>query len=182
MKKYSLKYSMDLVAKVSISLSFALWLEFFYKFGATFDIVNFLGAIPIYFLYLMLLFFTFDKLQMYSSAVKVFLISGIMGICAEWFLIGNAPWSNPHAIQPGMFIFHAFYPCFGFVFVGNPAYLKVARHIYAVFALFTFVCLCGFFIDNDELRFAWFIWLPLFPYFICSIMILFSIIKTRKQY
>ena len=40
------------------------------------------------------------------------LVYGTLGLCVEWFLIGNSPWGNPDAAQWAMF---AYWACMGLV-------------------------------------------------------------------
>ncbi len=156
---------------IFVSVSFALWLEFFYKFGATYDPSNFLGACFIYviysfFLYLFIRKFLFQKLFL------LWVISGTVGLMAEWFLMGNSPWSNPHAIQLGMFVFHAFYPAFALMVLRIAELKKVVKIVMGIFLFFTLLSGSGFLISDVDLRFAWFIWVPLLPYFCSTLIIL----------
>lgn len=163
--------------KVCVSLFLALWLEFFYKFGATNDIDNFIGSIPIYFIYLTLLNIAVTKLQLHKKLIMCFFIYGIIGLAAEWFIIGNSPWANPEAFQIGMFVFHATYPVLGIILSSTTKYFKERKFCLTTFSFFTILIPIGFFISNYGLRFAWFIWLPLVPYFICFAMIFLNQIK-----
>ncbi len=168
------------VRRSAVSLFFALWLEFFYKFGATFDPQNFVGSIPIYSLYL-LLFHGLVGRFLVKRVRTLLLLGGFIGLMAEWFMIGNAPWINPHAFQPGMFVFHAVYPVLGLVFVKGGYRAQVRKRMLQVFIVGGLICCLGFLISHEFLRFAWFIWLPLIPYFI-SFFLLFFVKNLAKKY
>lgn len=156
------------LSKIFIALGFALWLEFFYKFGATSDIANFIGSIPIYLIYLTFLNIFLSIAKLKKKAFTCFTVFGSIGLIAEWFLIGNSPWKNPDASQIAMFIFHAIYPLIGLIYFKNQNYVQSFSFNIRLFALFTLIGLLGFLIPSVEWRFAWFIWIPLFPYFISA--------------
>lgn len=166
--------------RVFVSLLLALWLEFFYKFGATHDISNFLGSIPIYFIYLVLLNIIVTESQLSNKLPLCLFMYGIISLLAEWFIIGNSPWSNPDAFQVGMFVFHATYPTLGIILSSNIKYAQIKKICLSTFIPFTIILPIGFIIQNEELRFAWFIWLPLVPYFICFSII--TINETKKKF
>ena len=163
---------------ISVALFFALWLEFFYKFGATYDPSNFIGACVIYLIYLSL-YFVFLKIFLRKKLIIAWLCSGVIGLMAEWFLMGNSPWGNPHAIQSGMFVFHAFYPVLALMFLQYERYKKALKRVCGIFIVFSVLSLLGFLFDSKDIRFAWFIWIPLLPYYASTIVILW---RLRPKY
>ncbi|MGH1374839.1 MAG: hypothetical protein ACRBCK_00705 [Alphaproteobacteria bacterium] len=167
-----------IVRRSAVSLLFALWLEFFYKFGATFDPHNFVGSILIYSMYL-LLFHALIVHFLVKRVRTILIIAGFIGLMAEWFMIGNAPWINPNAFQPGMFVFHAVYPVLGLVFIKGGYRKYVQKRMSQIFIIAGIFCCLGFLIPHEFLRFAWFIWLPLIPYFISFFMLFFQ--KTLQK-
>src|SRR6185437_9847583 len=42
-----------------------------------------------------------------AAALACYLLAGATGLAFEWFAVGNSPWGNPAACQPGMFCFWA---------------------------------------------------------------------------
>lgn len=152
--------------RVGISILFALWLEFFYKFGATLDVHNFVGSIFVYFIYLMMLHSLCFKADAKKHLLLFLCLFGFIGLMAEWFIIGNSPWQNPNAFQVGMFVFHAVYPALGILFFMGEETFIYKKRVVKVFVIFTICSMLGFLFTNLDLRFAWFIWIPLFPYFI----------------
>lgn len=158
--------NLHLLKTIGVSTLFAMWLEFFYKFGATLDVDNFIGAIVIYTIYLTLLQAIILKTKLYERITLCLIIVGVIGLMAEWFLIGNAPWVNPEAFQLGMFVFHAVYPILGILMSQGDLYVVFTRRVKILFFVFFAICLFGFIIPHAGLRFAWFIWLPLLPYFV----------------
>ncbi|GEM_PF-2612064 len=165
------------IKNISAALLYALWLEFFYKFGATHDPANFIGSIPIYCAYLILLSLLIKILRLQNRIVIPLLLCGAIGLMAEWFIIGNAPWTTPEALQIGMFIFHAAYPVIGLIILPNKKHTPLFKKITALFAIFTLIASAGFIIPHPDLRFAWFIWIPLAPYFIAAGLMLSATIK-----
>ncbi len=157
---------------VSISLFFAMWLEFFYKFGATYDPDNFIGAIFVYFIYLSIIYFLIIR-KFHSRVKTLLLVFGFLGLMAEWFLIGNSPWGNPQAFQLGMFVFHAVYPICAISFVYEDSLKRIRKYVLRIFAIFSVLCGLCFLINHSDLKFAAFIWLPLFPYFFVCVRCLF---------
>ena len=158
--------------RILVALFLALWLEFFYKLGATTDVRNLIGSIPIYFLYLSVLAILVRQFKLRDRIITFFVVCGFIGLVAEWFIIGNAPWSNPAAFQLGMFVFHAVYPVIGLIAFSNKEHANLFRKSFITFFVFTVISILGFLIQNSDFRFAWFIWIPLFPYFICSALII----------
>jgi len=148
-----------------------MWLEFFYKFGATHDVDNFIGAGVIYTLYLLVLLTVFRRFLTGRYKVMLF-TAGFIGLMAEWFLIGNAPWSNPNALQIPMFAFHAVYPVCAMAIMDAGFSAKGSKRVILGFLLYGLFCAGGFLIPNADLRFAWFIWLPLLPYMIMFFLLL----------
>lgn len=172
---------MRVVKGILYSLLIALWVEFFYKFGATYDPDNFFGALIIYPAYIALLFGLF-RLCKINSKLMIFVISGLFGLMIEWFLIGNSPWGNPQALQLGMFVFHALYPVYGYLYIQNRLSEKEHRFLFLLFLGFTLLLSAGFFIPRGDTRFILFILTPLMPYFIASGRFLWMIfLDFRKK-
>lgn len=162
-----------------ISLFWAMWLEFFYKFGATYDPQNFVGACVLYTIYIAVMIAVFRLIA--ASFWIVFFLTGTIGLLAEWFLIGNAPWINPNAIQIGMFVFHGSYILSGFYFVHHGIEWTHKRVTFLMAFIFTLFGLSGFFIASKPLQFAWFIWVPLLLYFSLTFRILKKYGKVRLE-
>jgi hypothetical protein len=92
----------------------------------------------------------------------------------EWFVIGNAPWTNPEAIQTGQFLFHASYPIAGRLF--DPAWFgpRQRRVVIAGLAGFSVVCAAGYLIATPDLQVAFFILVPLGFYALLSGVVLLN--------
>ena len=167
---------------VLISEIFALWIEFFYKFGATDNPKAFYIAIPIYFVYIFLLHLTFSKLYKLSyGAFFLILTGGVFGLLIEWYMLGNSPSGNPNASQLGMFIIHSTYPALGFVLVRNYFKKGLIKKLFYYMLVSTLLVSMGYLVQNNFYRFVWFIYSPIvlyigLYYFIFS----FSRVKINK--
>ncbi len=42
-----------------------------------------------------------------QADLAIYLLAGLVGLAIEWFVIGNSPWANPEANDPGMFCYWA---------------------------------------------------------------------------
>lgn len=154
------------IAGVFISVVFALWIEFFYKFGATFNPKAFYIAIPIYFVYIILLHLIFLKLYKLPSIGTFLLIifGGFFGLLIEWYMLGNSPSGNPNASQLGMFIIHSVYPSLGFIVARNYFKNGLLKKLFYYMLVSTLIVTSGYIIQNNFYRFVWFIYSPIVLY------------------
>ena len=153
---------------VLVSEMLALWVEFFYKFGAKLNVSGFVIAIPFYFVLLCILHAIFSKLKgiRYHSLI-CFAIGGMTGLAIEWFVVGNSPWQNPNALQSGQFLFHAVYPILGYLIVRRFHGKKLREYLLIYLFVASVVTAIGFGMLNP-MRMLWFIFLPLIAY--CGLM------------
>ena len=144
---------------------FALWMEFFYKFGVKYNPKGFLIALPLYFLYLCGLHRVFGmfKEQRYLWIIGI-AIGGIAGLMVEWFLVGNSPWNNPTAFQSGQFLVHGAYPILGYLLVHTHVPKPLRNHLFSYMAITSGITAIGFFIGNPDLRKLWLLFLPLIAF------------------
>ncbi|MEZ5582078.1 MAG: hypothetical protein R3F37_04220 [Candidatus Competibacteraceae bacterium] len=167
---------------VLVSELFALWVEFFYKFGAILKAEGFVIAIPLYFFILCGLHGVFAKLEgLRRHALVCMLIGGVAGLMIEWFVVGNSPWQNPQVLQSGQFVFHAVYPILGYLMVRTPDRDRLTVHLRIYLLLATLIVALGFVMVNP-LRLLWFIFLPLIAY--CGLFYFiykFAISKSRAM-
>jgi hypothetical protein len=103
---------------------------------------------------------------------------GFSGLMVEWFLIGNSPWGNPDASQPGMF---AYWACMALVplmfLMGNhPLQTFILRYalIYIALAL-----LGQFAIRSPDWRFAFHIYAVIFGYLGLMVGILWKYLQKK---
>ena len=150
---------------VVISEVFALWLEVFYKFGVKVNVLAFVAAIPIYFIYLCGLHWLFGRIEGRALATLIgFVIGGVSGLLIEWFLVGNSPWGNSNAIQSAQLLFHAVYPVLGYRWARSRKGISVKRHIVRYMLLASLVTVAGFLFSAGPLPKLWFIFLPVIAY------------------
>jgi hypothetical protein len=148
---------------VVVSVALAQWLEFWYRFGATQAPDLFWGAFLPY--TVMALAFHLLVEAVRRGPLWLWLVLGSLpGIALEWFVIGNSPWGNPDASQLGMVIFHGAWPIWGRMF--DAALFRAGQRWAGliVVAVSTVLLAPGALIPSPELRFAFFIWLPLLTY------------------
>jgi len=144
---------------------FALWLEFFYKFGVTHNPKGFAIAIPLYFFFLWGLHALFATLEgMSRHRLVCTIIGGLAGLAVEWFLVGNSPWRNPKALQSAQFLFHAVYPVLGYLLVRAPEARTVRRPLLLYMTIASIVSALGFAMENPNWGKLWFIFLPILPF------------------
>lgn len=141
---------------------FALWVEFFYKFGVKYYPKGFLLAIPIYFIYLFGLHCIFGmyKEKRYLWIIGI-VIGGVAGLLVEWFLVGNSPWDKPTVFQSGQFVFHGAYPILGYLLAHTrvPDQLRIRLFYYLVIT--SGITSIGFFFNDPNLRKLWLLFFPL---------------------
>lgn len=102
------------------------------------------------------------------------LVGCLPGMALEWFVIGNSPWGNPDAMQPGQIAFHGTYPNWGRIF--DPAWFgpRQRRLRLILLAAVTLGLAPGFLIADQGWRFAFFIFLPLGFCFALALIALFN--------
>ena len=169
-----------LVRGVLVSEMFALWLEFFYKFGIEWNITGFLISIPIYFVFLCLLHYGFSRLEgMWRHRLACFIIGGIGGLLIEWFLVGNSPWNNPKVIQSAQFLFHAVYPLLGYLLVRVPCASQTALRRYMLIC--TVLTSIAFLFPVSPLRSLWFLFCPLLTFCgLCYFLYRLSVLPAKR--
>ena len=147
---------------VVVSELFALWVEFFYKFGVKYFPKGFLMAIPLYFLYLCALHGIFHRLKerQYFWILGI-AIGGIGGLLLEWFLVGNSPWNKPEVFQAGQLVFHGAYPILGYQLTHTMAPRSLWNRVFAYMTIISALTAIGFFFDDPNLRKLWVLFLPL---------------------
>jgi hypothetical protein len=91
-------------------------------------------------------------------------LGSLPGMALEWFVIGNSPWGNPDALQSGMVVFHGAWPIWGRMFDARWFSAGQRRAGLAVMAVSTVLLAPGLMIAAPDLRFAFFLWLPLLAY------------------
>lgn len=151
------------------SLALALWLEAFYRFGATFDPQTFAGAALVYTLYLVPAQALMRALPQVGDRVWL-AVWGTLGLMFEWFAIGNSPWGNPDALQSGMLAYHGAYPVWGRILAGGPTRRRrIAAWLLAGFSL---LGLAGVLLPQGDIRFLWFLLVPLGLFYVLAGMTL----------
>lgn len=162
-------------AGIGLSLLLAMWLEFFYKFGATHDPKNFVGALLVYSIYLLVLHGVWARAKAHRRWV-MYGVGGFIGLMAEWFVIGNSPWGNPEAaqliVQLGMFVFHAVYPVVGFMLARGMESAGPRRRYLRLLAWMSAISVLGWLLPKGTPQFMWFLLVPLTYYFIASVILL----------
>ena len=151
---------------VLVSELFALWVEFFYKFGVKFNPKAFVIAIPLYFLFLVFLHKVFSKLEGIRFFILVCtILGGLFGLAVEWVLVGNSPWGNPNALQWAQFVVHAVYPILGYLLarVTLPVSYKTSLRRYCLVT--SVVTALGFIMSNPNLQKLWILFLPIISFF-----------------
>lgn len=147
---------------VVIAESFALWLEFFYKLGLSFNPTGFLISIHLYFLFLCGLHGAFSILKERRFFWLIGIaIGGIAGLLMEWFLVGNSPWEKPAVFQSGQFLFHGVYPILGYLLVNTPVTVPLRNRLLVYMVAASGVTSIGFFFGDPNLQNLWFLFLPL---------------------
>lgn len=151
------------VAGVVVAEAFALWLEFFYKFGLKWNPGAFLISIPLYFIFISLLHLVFGRLEgRRGHRPLCFILGGVSGLLLEWFLVGNSPWNNPKAIQSAQFLFHAVYPLLGYLLVRVAPVKRAALRKYML--VWTVITAIAFLFPASGARSLWFLFMPLLAY------------------
>jgi hypothetical protein len=91
------------------------------------------------------------------------LLFGFAGLMVEWFLIGNSPWGNPDASQPGMFAYWACMALVPLMFLLEKPHLQtfIIRYALVYIALAVFG---QFVIPSPDWRFAFHIYAVIFGY------------------
>jgi hypothetical protein len=143
-----------------ISVALAQWLELWYRFGATHVPGLFWGAFAPYTLIALAFHAVLQVLP--RAPLWLWLVLGCLpGMALEWFVIGNAPWDNPDALQSAMVLFHGAWPIWGRMF--DPAWFRPGQRRAALWLLAgaTVLLLPGFLIADPDWRFAFFLLLPL---------------------
>ena len=151
------------LAAVALSAVLGVWLEFWYRFGATTAPELFWGSTIVYVMMAAAIHAVF-ALGRRLPRWTWLLLCGIPGMALEWFVIGNSPWGNPDASQLGMILFHCTWPIWGRVF--DRTWFSDGERRFALIWMGAWsVGLLPFFLIEDPgWRFAAFIWLPLIPY------------------
>ena len=150
---------------VLVSELFALWVEFFYKFGVKFNPKGFFIAIPLYFLFLCFLHKLFAKLEgIRFHRLICTMIGGVFGLLVEWTLVGNSPSGNPNALQWAQFVFHAVYPILGYLLVRVELSASFKRTLRRYLVIATIMTSIGFVMSNPNLRLLWLLFLPVITY------------------
>jgi len=97
---------------LGVGLLFAESAEFAEQIEVFHSLDRYLGTFPVYIL-LISLFFGLGGLfrralgDRLAAALVCYTLAGMVGLAFEWFAVGNSPWGNPAACQPGMFCFWA---------------------------------------------------------------------------
>ena len=153
----------SILLATAVSVLLAEWLEFWYRFGATWVPELFVGALFPY--TVMALAFHTALHWLPRGPLWLWLFLGALpGMALEWFVIGNSPWGNPDALQIGMVVFHGAWPIWGRMF--DPAWFRPEQRRAGlwVMGLSSLALLPGFLLPWSDLRFALFVLLPLLPY------------------
>jgi hypothetical protein len=97
---------------LGVGLLFAESAEFAEQIEVFHSIDRYIGTFPVYIL-LISLFFGLGGLfrrvlgDRLAAALVCYTLAGMVGLAFEWIAVGNSPWGNPAACQPGMFCFWA---------------------------------------------------------------------------
>ena len=150
---------------VLISELFALWVEFFYKFGVKYFPKGFFMAIPLYFLYLCGLHGIFGKFKekRYLWLLGIAL-GGIAGLLLEWFLVGNSPWNKPAVFQSGQLLFHGAYPILGYLVAHTVVEDRLRNRLFIYMVFASGITSIGFFFSDPNLKKLWLLFLPLMAF------------------
>ncbi len=151
---------MRCVVAVLVSVVLAEWLEFWYRFGATWDPQAFTGASAPYAL-IAAGFHLILSLAGRGPLWLWFLIGAVPGMALEWFVIGNSPWGNPAASQLGMVLFHGSWPIWGRLFDRRWINARQCRWALVWWAGWSVALIPGFLIAAGDWRYAFFVILPL---------------------
>jgi hypothetical protein len=147
----------------AVSVFLAQWLEGWYRFAATDDPQAFYGAFLPYIL-IGVAFHTLIERIPGLSARLLLLIGALPGMALEWFVIGNSPWGNPEALQVGMLVFHGTYPLWGRVFDDRWFGPRQRRAGILLLVGSTVGLAPGLLIGHSDVRFVFFVLLPLLFY------------------
>ncbi|MBA4351004.1 MAG: hypothetical protein C0427_07130 [Rhodobacter sp.] len=135
-----------------------MWLEAFYRFGATWAPEILAGATAVYLVWNGLFHWLRRALPRLPE-LSWLIFAGLVGFAFEWFAVGNSPWGNPDALQSGMFAFHAVYPLWGAILLNRSDRRRITG-LWLV-AAFTLLGLVGFLLPVGEWRTGWFLFVPL---------------------
>jgi hypothetical protein len=161
------------VIAVVVSVLLAEWLEFWYRFGATWDPQVFWGALAPYTLMMMAFHAAIAWAPRWPRWVWLG-IGCLPGMSLEWFVIGNSPWGNPDAWQLGQLAFHATYPLWGRMFDPDWFGPRQRRLALILLALFSVAVAPGFLITHPDVQFMFFIFAPLPFYFALAWIVVFN--------
>jgi hypothetical protein len=149
---------MAILAPALVSTGLAMWLEAFYRFGATWAPEIMVGAAAVYIVWNG--FFHWLRRALPRLPDLAWLVfAGLIGLAFEWWAVGNSPWGNPDALQSGMFAFHAVYPLWGAILC-DTADRRRSPGLWLV-AVFTLLGMVGFLLPIGEWRTGWFLLIPL---------------------
>lgn len=157
--------------------------EFQYSVLIRGDWMNFRGSFAFNLVFLTVVFAIHMGLQAVLRSKRLAymllgLLTGLAGLSVEWFLIGNSPWGNPDASQPGMF---AYWACMAlvplmFLMENHPLQTFILRYalVYVALAL-----LGQFAISSPDWRFAFHIYAVIFGYLGLMIGILWKYLQKK---
>ena len=92
-------------------------------------------------------------------------LAGLAGLGVEWFLIGNSPWGNPAANQPGMFAYWACMVVVPWILTtSDPRLGKLKRTMLAYGIVCTAIACLVQLLPNADVRFVLHIWLVILGY------------------
>ncbi len=107
-------------------------------------------------------------------------LSGASGLMVEWFLIGNSPWGNPDASQPGMFAYWACMTLVPLVFLLEKRALQTFILRYGL--VYIALALIGqFAIPSPDWRFAFHIYAVIFGYLGLMLSVLWKYLRAKRD-
>ncbi len=160
---------MAVIRPVLISTALAMWLEAFYRFGATWAPEILPGAMAVYLVWTGIFHMLRRALPHVRDMIWM-LIAGLAGLAFEWVAVGNSPCGNPDALQSGMFLFHATYPLWGAILWDQTDQRRKAG--LPLIAVFTALGMLGFLLPMGDARMGWFLFVPLALYPILFVLAL----------
>lgn len=149
---------MGVIGPALVSTGLAMWLEAFYRFGATWAPEILPGAAAVYLVWTGL-FHAMRRALPRLPDLAWLVFAGLVGLAFEWFAVGNSPWGNPDALQSGMFAFHAAYPLWGAILL-NRADRRRLTGLWLI-ATFTLLGLLGVLLPVGDWQTGWFLFVPL---------------------
>jgi hypothetical protein len=117
-----------------------------------------------------------------AADIGVYAFAGFAGLAIEWFVIGNSPWANPDANDPGMFAYWATVLAMPRLLLDRRPYLRRVRREAAIaFAAYAPSALAIGLLTPQILRLYVLVWVVMIGYTAMNLLFLRSFVLTWRR-